>query len=483
VRGFSWMFGQTIVLKLLGLVVQFVLGRLLLPQDFGLIGLALTVTAFTSLIQDAGLSQILVHRNRHFRRWANAAFWMSLALGFASAAMVLIAIPVATRIYHSNHLTGLLLVLAAGAPIGALSVVPIARLQANMRFRALATVGTGAAVTTHLLTIAMAAIGAGPYSLVLPPVLVNPLRACILWWLARPPLRFTLHLRRWRYLIGDSGLILLSSFFVTITMQVDNIILGLTASKKEVGDYFFAFNLSLQTTVLLTGALSVVLFPALSALSNEPQRLRAAFQRAAEALAVIAIPLCVLQAVIASPILKVAFSNKWESAIPLMQILSLAMAVQVVNGAGVSLIQSQGKFKTMAWIAGAFAVVATVFVWIGSMWGPLGVAIAAFASATVAGLTLPYVAIKPLGGRLADVVSIYARPLFASAVAAIVAVACSSLIPDIHARNVWILIIAPALFGIAYIFLAWQLTPGVCREISGLIRVRLIGQPAPTSGV
>ena len=94
VSGFFWLTAQTLGSKLVNTVGQVILARLLLPESWGLVGEAYTITAFAGLIQQAGLREILIQRQSHFRRWANPAFWMSLTLGCMGALiMVMLALP------------------------------------------------------------------------------------------------------------------------------------------------------------------------------------------------------------------------------------------------------------------------------------------------------------------------------------------------------------------------------------------------------
>jgi O-antigen/teichoic acid export membrane protein len=470
-RGFTWMFGQTVLLKFLGLVVQFALGLILLKEDFALVALVLTVTAFTGLLQDAGLSQLLVHRNRHFHCWANAAFWMSLFLGVFSGFIIICSIPIVTWIYQSDRLTGLLLTMALGAPLGSLNVVPGSRMQGQMRFRELAAVGTAAAIVTYGLTVSLALLGVGPYALVLPPLIVNPIRAAVLWSLCRPQIRSSPQFRRWRYLVGDSGLLLASSFFITITMQIDNIVLGMTATKSEVGDYFFAFNLSMQATAMLSGALSTVLFPAFSALQLEADRQRDAFIRAATVMAAVGIPLCFLQILLASPLLRLAFADKWANAIPIVQILSVGMAMQVVNGVAVSLVQAQGRFGTFLKITTGLAVQASILVTIGAVInGPIGVAVAACINAAVGGMMLPYLALKPLGASLNDVLSIYLGPVLASSLAVAITAMLTRHIAGVEGRYVPQLICIFIAFPLIYSLCARLFMPSIWEQLMDIPR-------------
>jgi len=121
-HGFAWLVGQTILSKVTSLAGQLVLAWRLDPKDFGLVGLAFTVSAFGTIVQQVGLKEILIQRQRHFGRWATAAFWMSVALGFLAAALMIAGAPIAARIYGARELIGMVAWIAAAAPIAALSV-------------------------------------------------------------------------------------------------------------------------------------------------------------------------------------------------------------------------------------------------------------------------------------------------------------------------------------------------------------------------
>ena len=73
------------------------------------------------------------------------------------------------------------------------------------------------------------------------------------WWVAGVPIHWRLlQLRRWRHLISDSGLLLVATFFYTVVGQGDYFMLGILHSETVVGIYYFAFNLSTQTLLMLS---------------------------------------------------------------------------------------------------------------------------------------------------------------------------------------------------------------------------------------
>src|SRR5688572_7676499 len=122
--GFAWVMVSTVIQKLITVGGQIVLAWLLSKEDFGAIALAFTIATFVNLIREAGILQVLVHRSNRFRRWGNAAFWMSLTLSIACAIILFLIAPVAARVFNAPEVKGLIWVLAIGSPVFALGTVP-----------------------------------------------------------------------------------------------------------------------------------------------------------------------------------------------------------------------------------------------------------------------------------------------------------------------------------------------------------------------
>jgi PST family polysaccharide transporter len=455
--GFFWLTAQTFGSKLVNMAGQVILAWILKPDAFGLIGLAYTVTAFAGLIQQAGLREILIHRQAKFARWANPAFWMSLTLGCVGCLAMLALAPVAWWMYEEgplleSQLLPLILVLAATAPFSALDTVPDARLTSEMRFGYLAGVKCFTAIGQMALSIAFALMGFGALSFVLPVPIITAARLALLWgplWRSRETsairIRPQLQIRRWKYLFGDGLTLLLANFFVMLTWQGDYIILGTMHDMKTVGIYFFAFNLSIQTMQVFTSNLTGVLFPALSRLQDDPVHQTRAFLQAAAMLAVVGVPLCLLQAALAGPAVSIAFNSWWQPAIRVLQLLSIGMAIRIVSSPGGSLIQAQGRFKTYLLVNIVNATVFLALVWAGArlgertpswlMWIAKDLHAAALVAAAVAlyfaliGPIFMYIAVRPGGGTARDVWHVYAGPCAAAFLAVGAAVVAGRMVP------------------------------------------------------
>lgn len=404
-RGFVWLLAQTVGGKLINIGGQVVLAWLLRPADFGRVGLAYTVSAFGGLLMYAGVREILVQRQEHFGRWVNAAFWLSLVLGIASAVVMAVTAPVVARIYGAPEVTGLVMVLAANSAVSALATVPEALMRIRLLFRMQAVSGFLATVATTGLSILIAwRWNWGAYAFVVPLLVVSIARTAALWAMLPAPVRARPQVRRWKYLIGDSGLLLGFALCSTITLQGDYVLLGLLHTKEAVGYYFFAFNLSTQTVQLLGMNLAGVLFPALSRMKEEPKRQAEAFLSALRVLTYVGVPACFIQAALAEPVMRLMFHPKWEPAIAVVQVHSVGMAWLLYGWQAGALMQAQGRFRTLL-LYGVFAAFAFLgLVLAGALaGGPVAVAVAvgfAFAVLAVSGL---YAALRPTGAGWGDI--------------------------------------------------------------------------------
>lgn len=482
-QGFAWLVGQSIGIKLVTMAGQIVLAWLLSPEDFGKIGLAYTIAAFAALLQYSGVHHVLVTRQRHFRRWANSAFWMTTATGALAALLMIAAAPLSARIYHAPQVAGLLLVLSAAAPLNALSVVPSAKLQSDLRFGAIGSLGLAVTVATTGLSILFARAGFGAYSFALPQPLVALARTVAVWIIAPVPIGWSMQLRRWKYLLADSGYLLASSICSTLVMQGDNMTLGLLRSAEVVGIYFFAYNLSNATIQLLTNNLSAALLPALSKLQENPAHQTGAFLRAARQIGIVGVPLCLLQAVLASPLVRLVFHGKWDSAVPTLQVLSVGMALTLMGGPATSLILAQRRFAVFfRWsLLGAVTFLAMVAVG-GLLGGAVSVAVAVSIFLAIFGPLGLRVAIAPTGAGWGEVGRVYGVPILASLVAIAPALLVSWLLSAVREHDLLNVAVTTIVVFLTYLAIIPKLAPSDFVELLARCRALLRSMYCPRCG-
>jgi PST family polysaccharide transporter len=160
--GFSWLAGRTVITRVVQYGGQIVLAWLLEPKAFGLIGMAYSIQAFATLVQQSGIDKVLVAKQDHFEELANPGFWGALATGLAAAGLMALSAPIAADMLNSPDLTELLLILAVATPFKTLWLVPQSRLSIDVRFDLKTIVNTGATIAQMGLAIILADLVAHP---------------------------------------------------------------------------------------------------------------------------------------------------------------------------------------------------------------------------------------------------------------------------------------------------------------------------------
>lgn len=344
--GMLWLGGQSVVSKVLALAGQLVLAWLLAPEDFGVYAACLVALQFTNALRSGGMGPVLVQRHKRLDLWGPVGFQLSVVLGLVSMVAVLTATPLLTSALERPVPAGLGWFMAAEALLVSLTIVPRATLQSEMRFGTLAGLAVGSGALLIVSQVGLAWTGLGVLALVAPRpfvVLVNLIAMAIA---ARPPVIGQMKFRRWRLLLGDSVWVLLALLSFELTRQGDRVLLLSLAGAAELGLYFFAFNLATQAVTMITTSLQSLLLPALSKLRGQDERQRAAVASAAVRLAVVALPVCAVQAVVAEPMFAVLFNEEFADGWPIFAVLNLAMIFRLMNPLAANLIQARGRFRT-----------------------------------------------------------------------------------------------------------------------------------------
>jgi O-antigen/teichoic acid export membrane protein len=414
----AWLMAQALGYKVLSLFGTIYLTHLIAPEHLGQMTLALGVAAFTNFLQQPGLREVLVQRRTRTERWDAPAMSLALTMGMVALLLTAGIAPAAGWFWESPQVMHLLLILSGGAPFFALSVVPEARLQSELRFSAIAVIEfvRGAGLLLAQIGLAWWARRSGhaewgAYALAAPVPVFAAVRCAGLWAASRQRVHVQVRPARWAFLFTDSVKLFLSSLVGMVITQGSLFVLGRRYDENVVGLYSFAFNFSLITAVMLTQNIGLVIFPVLSTMQKEPQRLRSAFLRAGRLLNMLAVPLCLLQGALAEPFIRTLCGKQYAGSAPIMEVLSIAMALVVIWPSSRALIQAQGRYTLAFVLQLIYAIVLLGAAYIAAQIGQ-GLAVAVAVTIVYAGIGIvdPTMALRPVGGTVRDVISLFWGP-------------------------------------------------------------------------
>jgi len=417
-HGLMWMLGQNVLARVCSFLSQIALAALLAPADFGVIGLSYTVINIASALTNIGIDEVIIQRNRALRFWAGPVFWISFGIALLAGVLVTLFAPVAAIIYKTPELIGLVAVLALSMPIGALSTLPGMMVRARMHFGFFAIYGTLETVAVAVITVAFAWGGLGVYSFVVPIPIAAAVRALVWWKLAAPGVNIRLKLKRWKYMVGKTAITFTSRTLLAIIGQGDYVVLGLTTNHTAVGSYYFAFRLAAQPLWMLAGNFSGVLFPVLVQFKSDPSRQGAAALKASTLLSFCIMPLAFIQAGIAEPLVTSFFGQKWALSVPMIQLLSVGLALDAVSWIAGTLINARGEFRAGLNYLLFQTPIFFILVFIGSLLdNAVGVAWAVFIYYAVTQPVFVWAVYKRLNITALQVSLIYLKPMSYAAIA------------------------------------------------------------------
>ncbi|MGH6827815.1 MAG: oligosaccharide flippase family protein, partial [Rhizomicrobium sp.] len=155
-----------------------VLARLLGPQAFGLVALAMPLVLLANAIADGGLGNALVRKRDSSRELESTVFWLAAGTSLALALLLSsLAVPI-SRLMGAPKMVPILIVLTLILPISGCLSVPNARISRDRKFSMFAVVETVASVLASLAAIAGALLGLGPWSLVIQLLLLWTVKLC-----------------------------------------------------------------------------------------------------------------------------------------------------------------------------------------------------------------------------------------------------------------------------------------------------------------
>jgi O-antigen/teichoic acid export membrane protein len=427
-EGMAFLAAQSFASRVVLFTVQIVLGWLFTPEEFGVVGLALTVTTVAWTFVGFGVDTVLQQRSSKLLFWEKAAFTVSMGQGLLAAPALAAVAPLCARAFGEPGIVGPLLLVAASMPIIAVSVVPGAKIYAGLHFRWAAGYTLAELVGHQLLIVILALLHFGVYAFFIPIPLVFGIRAVFYLWKMPLALRGRVKLKQIQYFLKQGSRVQLSKLILALIDQGDYLLLGFFATAEAVGYYFFAFRMAAMPVRVVAGNLQSILFSTLTQFGADKRRMVDAAFRSAEALSYVVTPLCFIQAAVADPVLRSLFGEKWLPSILLLQILSLGLPAEAMATVARAHLTATGAFDSFLKFSFVSGVFFLVVVGIGAYEAQAtGVAIAVFVYYVVLQPILFFRVFPPESRWFQHLLRIFLTPAIISAISVLLGIFASLL--------------------------------------------------------
>lgn len=319
-NSFFWRMLERFFSQGIGFVVQIVLARILLPEDFGSLAIIVAFTSYATVFVSSGISTAVIQKKGLEK--TDLSTLMTYTLGMASVfyTILFFLAPLIASYYNAPLLQPTLRVLAFTLFLQGISSVQTGLLQRQMRFRQLFVPTMIAAPLAGILGILLALKGFGLWALVV-HTLANQLFVIIVISFdknCRIPLAFSR--LKMKEIFPFTSKIMLTYATCGLFDLVRTTMIGRRYTREDLAYYDKGLTYSGYVTMLINQSMSSVLLPAFSRKQDNVDTLKSMARRSVKVTSFVVIPILSAVAVMSKPLIMVLLTEKWLSCVPFLAI-------------------------------------------------------------------------------------------------------------------------------------------------------------------
>lgn len=320
--------GYNSVAKVITLVFQaianIILTRTLTAGDYGIVGFAAIFTAFLGQFSDLGIGSALIHRSQMDDTTLYTGFTLKFFLGIGICITAWIVAPLATFLFDNTAVVDVIRILSLSFFINSFMFLPNILLTKELNYKKISFYSTLTMLFQSSVAIVLALKGFKFWSIVIANVSASLFTVVVINILKPVKFRFSFDRKIADQLINYGGNIFITGFIVFIIFNIDNFMIGSVAGANQLGYYALAFNWGSMMCTLLSSTIISVMFPTLSKMQRDKERIKSAYLRILEYMSFIGILANMTLFVIAKDFLVHILghgTDKWLPALVALRIL------------------------------------------------------------------------------------------------------------------------------------------------------------------
>lgn len=343
IKGLIWKMGENVATQGMQFVIQMLLARILLPEDFGVIAILNVFTNLANTLVNNGLSSALLRKKEYDPKAYATVFMVTFTISLAGYGAIYVGAPAIARFYENLALVEYLRVYTVTILVTAISSMCTTYLRYKMDFRGIFLGNFLGVLAQGVCGVVMALSGFGVWSLVFAHVVRFAVPTVVLLAFSRwrPKLYFS-----WRILkelFSYSWKLAVGWLIGTLYNDVFALIVGKQFSSETLGYYTKGHSIPSMINRVLTQTVSAVMFPALAKDQHDLEVIKKRTRTMLSISAALILPVMAGVAACAPALVSVLLTDRWLPAVPVIQISCIPMAINVVNNANMQSINAIGR--------------------------------------------------------------------------------------------------------------------------------------------
>lgn len=343
VSGMAWTGLDKIATHAIQFVISIVIARLLMPSDYGIIGMLAIFIAIAQTFLDSGFANALIQKKGRTEVDYATVFYFNIIVSFLLYGLFYVCAPYIAAFYNIPVLTDVTRVVTLSLIINGLVIVQTAKLSIELNFRLQAIASIISVIISGLIGLWLAYIGWGVWALVYQNVSHSFIRGIILWLYARWKPLFVFSFDSFKRLFSFGSKILVSSLINTVYTNLYTLVIGKTFSATEVGLFNQGNHFAKLPMQIIQSVVIKVNYPILSELQDDNERLIQTYKKLLRTPLFILFPILVGICAVADPMIDVLIGKKWLPCVPLLQVLCIGYMFSPLTTINLNLLYVKGR--------------------------------------------------------------------------------------------------------------------------------------------
>ena len=375
VRALRWSAGARFSAQIGTWAVTIYVIRILSPEDYGLMSMAAVFMGFAQMANELGVIPALIQTKEKDEYLVRQVFGVVIISNAVLFIVMYLSAPLIAAFFGEENLTSIVRVLSLTLPIGSLSAVPLALLQRDIRFKGISIVEFTAMILGSLVTLALASLGYGVWSLVVGNLTVLTTKTVGILIISRFHILPVFRFRGLRHIFSFGAKITGQRILWYINSQIDVIIVGKLLGNQALGIYSVAFHLATLPMSKVMNIVNQVTFPAYSRLQNDKTLASEYFLKSVQLSFLIFVPILWGLSSVSADFVDVFIGKKWAGAEIVIQLIALVIPFRTLSMLLAPLTDGLGRPGLGLRNLFTFSATIPVAIFIGTYWGLVGVCV------------------------------------------------------------------------------------------------------------
>jgi lipopolysaccharide exporter len=470
IKGVAWTSLGLLLIRIFFFITSIITARLLTPEDFGIIGMAATITLLVDTTSANGIDNFIIYKQALQSHDINTAFMLNTLIAVILAGLLIFSGPIFFLIYHHPALNLFLLYAGLAFLAAMLGRIPRAFLIKEMRQGILSAIDIGSNFINFALIIGLAMAKFQYLSYVIPLLISQTLRTVLLYILAHRRFQIEINASTVRDIFAYSKNYLPQALLSYGLTQADYIIGGLLLGSVLLGYYYFGFEKAFLVVMLVRSVAVQVFFPVFANLQSEPSRLKEKYFEISAYTMFLLYPVLFIMLLCSREMIGLLYGSQWEPSLLTFQCLMAYTFLSVNFDLSVILFNAVGKPQQNLKHYAIVLPIAIAMFYMGATYGGgMGLALASALVHSFSALLMMFWLKYAFQWRISEQVKHFARFMLPLIIQLPILVPLKIFLMSIHLGELYVLSSISVIFAVLYLLLTGLTNPTILKNCTRLL--------------